>query len=201
MTTRRRLVPCLAIVAVLAGATLAGAAGPLDNPGYGKSLTCSACHGAGGNSRSDTMPILAGMTPAYFKKAIADYATGKRTSPEMEPYAKLVRELGVDDIAAFFAAQPKEPTAVKVDAAAVGRGRAASAQCVLCHGPDGRGDPAKLIPDLRGQPPGYLKSQMLLFKADRRSPGDLALKPIKALMRTIPDETLADLAAFYSTQP
>ena len=65
-------------------------AGALDTPGYDKAFSCSACHGAAGNSRTDAMPILAGMSPAYFKKAIEDYATGKRVSPEMEPFAKQV---------------------------------------------------------------------------------------------------------------
>jgi cytochrome c553 len=174
-------------------------AGPLDTPGATKALTCSACHGLNGLSVSNTMPILAGILPAYFKKAIEDYATGKRPSPEMEPYAKAVKVLGVDDVAAFFAAQKKEPTPIRADAVAAERGKAAAAQCALCHGPDGRGDPAKMIPDLRGQPPGYLKSQMLLFKTDKRSPGDAALKPLKALMATIPDQTFDDLAAYFSS--
>jgi cytochrome c553 len=153
----------------------------------------------GGQSPSNTMPILAGMLPAYFKKAIEDYASGKRPSPEMEPYAKMVKVLGVDDIAAYFAAQKREPTAVKADAAAAERGKTAAAQCSVCHGPDGRGDPAKMVPDLRGQPAGYLRSQMALFKTDKRSPGDAALKPLKALMATIPDQTLDDLAAYFSS--
>jgi cytochrome c553 len=145
------------------------------------------------------MPILAGILPAYFKKAIEDYAAGKRPSPEMEPYAKAVKVLGVDELAGYFAAQKKEPTPIRADPAAAERGKAAAAQCALCHGPDGRGDPAKLIPDLRGQPPGYLKSQMLLFKADKRSPGDPPLKALKALMATIPDQTFDDLAAYFSS--
>jgi len=174
-------------------------AGPLDTPGATKALTCSACHGLNGLSVSNAMPILAGIQPAYFKKAIEDYATGKRPSPEMEPYAKAVKVLGVDELAAYFAAQKKEPTTIKPDAAAAERGKAAAAQCALCHGPDGRGDPANMVPDLRGQPPGYLKSQMLLFKADKRSPGDPNLKALKALMATIPDQTFDDLAAYFSS--
>ena len=174
-------------------------AGPLDTPGATKTLTCSACHGVAGQSPSNTMPILAGMLPAYFKKAIEDYAAGKRPSPEMEPYAKAVKALGVDEVAGYFAAQKKEPTPIRADAAAAERGKAAAAQCALCHGPDGRGDPAKLIPDLRGQPPGYLRSQMALFKTDKRSPGDPPLKALKALMATIPDQTLDDLAAYFSS--
>jgi cytochrome c553 len=186
----------LLIVLIAAGTSFAG---PLDTPGATKALTCSACHGMNGLSVSNAMPILAGIPPAYFKKAIEDYATGKRPSPEMEPYAKAVKVLGVDELAGYFAAQKREPTTIKADAAAAERGKAAAAQCALCHGPDGRGDPAKMVPDLRGQPPGYLKSQMLLFKADKRSPGDPNLKALKALMATIPDQTFDDLAAYFSS--
>ena len=161
------LMLALLVVLIAAGSSFAG---PLDTPGATKALTCAACHGPAGQSPSNTMPILAGISTEYFKKAIEDYATGKRVSPEMEPYAKAVKVLGVDEVAGYFAAQKKEPTSIRADAAAAERGKAAAAACALCHGPDGRGDPAKTIPDLRGQPPGYLKSQMLLFKADKRSP-------------------------------
>jgi cytochrome c553 len=181
---------------VVAGAA---AAGPLDAPGAAKALACSACHGPGGQSPSNTMPIIAGIAPWYFKKAIEDYAAGRRPSPEMEPYAKYVIQAGVDDIAAYFASQSRQPTAVRGDAAAVERGRAASQQCVICHAASGKGDPAKGIPDLSGQPPGYLRNQMLLFKADRRSPGDQTLKALKELMKSVPDAELADLAAYYSS--
>jgi cytochrome c553 len=189
----------LTLVFILAVAGAAGA-GPLDVPGAAKALNCAACHGAGGQSPSDTMPILAGLWPEYFKKAIQDYAAGRRPSPEMEPYAKQVLELGLDDVAAYFASQQRAATKVKVNAAAVERGRAAAQQCAVCHGPEGKGDRAKLIPDITGQPPGYLRTQMLLFKEDRRSPGDERLKALKALMKTIPDETFADLAAYFSSQ-
>ncbi len=186
----------LLVVLVAAGTA---SAGPLDTPGATKALTCSACHGVAGQSPSNAMPIIAGIDRAYFKKAIEDYATGKRSSPEMEPYAKMVRELGVDDVGAYFAAQTRRPTSLPVNAAAAERGKVAAVQCAVCHGPDGRGDTAKVIPDLRGQPEGYLRQQMLLFKADKRSPGDASLKAVKALMKTIPDETLGDLAAYFSS--
>jgi cytochrome c553 len=161
-------------------------------------MVCSACHGPAGQSPSDAIPILAGMAPSYFKKAIADYAAGRRLSPEMEPYAKMTAHFGVDAIAAYFAAQPRQVTPVRSDAAAAARGQAAAAQCAGCHGARGQGDPSKVVPALAGQPPGYLRSQMLLFKLDQRSPGDPALMAQKALMQAIPDEALADLAAYYS---
>src|SRR2546427_9274031 len=188
----------MSLLLVLAVASTA-AAGPLDMQGAPQALVCSACHGFAGQSRSNTMPILAGIAPWYFKKAIQDYAAGKRPSPEMEPYAKMVLQLGVDDVAAYFAAQARTPSPVVLDPAAVERGRAAAVQCTLCHGVSGKGDPSKGVPDLTGQPPGYLSNQMRLFKEDRRSPGDAQLKVIKALMLTIPDEQLADLAAYWSS--
>lgn len=186
----------LILVLLLAGPAVAG---PLDHPGYPKAFSCSACHGFGGNSPSDTMPILAGMNAAYMKKALQDYAAGRRPSTEMEPYAKMAIQLGVDDVAAYFAAQERRATPLKVDAAAAQRGKAAAPQCAACHGPEGRGDPAKLVPPLVGQPPGYLRSQMLLFKQDKRSPGDRALTEVKAIMKALPDDTLGDLAAYYSS--
>lgn len=199
-----RLTPrWIALAAALALGALTGsaahAAGPLDERGALQSVTCTACHGQAGNSRSSAMPIIAGQDAAYLKKQIADYAAGKRLSAEMEPYAKQVLNLGVDDVAAYFASRRREPTPIQAPADAVARGRSAAAQCAACHGPQGQGDVAKLIPSLAGQAPGYLREQMLLFKQDRRSPGDPVLTAVKALMKTLPDETFGDLAAYYSS--
>ena len=175
------------------------AAGPLDAPGYAKAYACSACHGFGGNSKASATPVLAGIPVWYFKKAIEDYASGRRTSPEMEPFAKMVKQQGVDDVAAYFAGQRREPLSVKVDRDAVARGRKASVACAGCHGDEGRGDASRGVPSLQGQPIGYLKNQMLLFKADKRSPGDPALTSVKAILKTIDDATLGDLAAYFAS--
>jgi cytochrome c553 len=198
MRTPSRLLLGVAVGALLLGSSTA-LAGPLDGPGAQKALVCSACHGFGGNSRGDTVPILAGADAAYLKKALSDYAAGHRPSPEMEPYAKMVLVLGVDEVARYFGEQKMEPTPIPVDAAAVARGRVAAAQCAICHGQDGKGNAAMQSPGLAGQPPGFLREQMVLFKQDKRNPGDPALKAAKALMLTIPDETYTDLAAYYSS--
>jgi cytochrome c553 len=187
------------VVGLVLGWSGPAEAGPLDQPGYAKTVTCSACHGFNGNSRGEAVPSLAGMAPGYFKKAIEDYAAGRRPSAEMEPFAKQVKALGVDEIAAFFAAQRREPTPQKLERGAAERGRAAATQCAACHGAQGQGDPAKLVPQIAGQPAAYLRNQLLLFKADKRSPGDAELTKMKAVLATIPDATLADLAAYYSS--
>ena len=200
MTTSRFAAALGAAVLVLAAAPgLGRAAGPLDGPAFAKVITCAACHGPNGNSSSDMIPIISALEPAYFKRQIESYAAGKRPSPEMEPYAKEIQFLGLDQIAAYFAAQKRVPTPIRASAEAVARGRTAAAQCVICHGPDGKGDAARQIPGLAGQPPGYLVQQMVLFKADTRNPNDPLLAATKALMKIVPDGQLADLAAYYSS--
>ena len=189
----------MAVFVVVAGPGPARAAGPLDDPAFVKVITCAACHGTNGNSKSDMMPTIAGLAPAYFKRQVENYATGKRPSPEMEAYAKEIQFLGLDQIAAYFAAQRREPTPVRASADAAARGKVIAAQCVICHGQDGRGDATRLIPGLAGQPPGYLAQQMAIFKVDTRDPGEPLLAAKKALMRIIPDSQFADLAAYYSS--
>ena len=200
MTTSRFAAALAAAVFVLAaGPGATRAAGPLDDPAFAKVITCAACHGANGNSSSDMMPIIAGLDPAYFKRQIENYAAGKRPSPEMEPYAKEIQFLGLDQIAAYFAVQKRVPTPIRISAGAAASGKTVAAQCVICHGPDGKGEAARLIPGIAGQPPGYLAQQMLLFKADTRDPGDPMLAAKKALMRLVPDSQFPELAAYYSS--
>lgn len=188
-----------AVGVALALTAAVATAGPLDTPGFTKAMTCTACHGQAGNSRTDATPVLAGMPAWYFKKAIEDYASGRRVSAEMEPFAKMVKVLGVDDIAAYFAAQPRETRSVRLERASIAGGRKASVVCASCHGDEGRGDERRGVPSLTGQPAGYLVNQMLLFKADKRSPGDADLAKMKTLMKSIDDATLIDLAAYYAS--
>ena len=145
------------------------------------------------------MPIIAGMSPAYFKKQIEAYAAGKRPSPEMEPYAKMVVVLGVDDVARYFAEQKMEADAHRLVSR---RGRARACRGGAVHDLSrarGQGRRRQADSEPGRSAPGYLRDQMLLFKQDKRNPGDATLNAVKALMRIISDETYADLAAYYSS--
>ncbi|MGZ8426028.1 MAG: c-type cytochrome [Candidatus Binatia bacterium] len=143
---RRLAFMAMSFLGLLIFAATAGA-GPLDSPGAQKSLVCSACHGFAGNTPGQHMPVLAGMNANYFKKAIKDYAQGKRPSPEMEPYSKYVLQFGLDEIADYFASQKKPAFAnVKVAAKALSRGATLASQCIACHGPKGDGESERVIP-------------------------------------------------------
>jgi cytochrome c553 len=198
---RKYLLLTIFVTAVLVAVAATGVdAGLLDSPGASKSMICSACHGFGGNSPGNTVPIIAGMAPAYFKKAITDYAEGKRPSPEMEPYSKYVMQAGLDEIATYFAEQKKQPSRIKVEPAAARRGSALAAQCTACHNPQTEGDPEKAFPVLRGQPAGYLQGQLLILKEDKRKLEDTSLDELKKkLLKGFSDRDIANLAAYFSS--
>ncbi|MBM4262311.1 MAG: c-type cytochrome [Deltaproteobacteria bacterium] len=188
-------------VFVLALTASPSAAGPLDSPGAQKALICSACHGFAGNAPGNHVPILAGMNANYFKKAIKDYAEGKRTSPEMEPYSKYVLQFGLDEIAEYFASQKKPvPFSVKIDPKKLSRGQTLATQCIACHGPKGDGENERVIPALRGQPRGFLEAQMALFGSDKRKLDDAGLEEAKKrIFKGLEGPDFEDLAAYYAT--
>lgn len=183
-----------------ASAALSADAGRFDAPGASKSMICAACHGPGGNSPGNTIPIIAGMEPNYFKKTIKDYAEGKRSSPEMEPYSKYVMQAGLDEIAGYFAEQKRQPPRGKINANAAKRGAKVAAQCAACHGHQGVGDAERAYPALRGQPAGYLQLQSVLFKEDKRKLEDATAEETKKkMMKSLSDSDIADLAAYFAS--
>jgi cytochrome c553 len=188
------------ILATLALTPFKVAAGSLDSPGAQKALVCSACHGPAGNSPGNTMPIIAGMAPSYFKKAIKDYAEGRRPSPEMEPYSKYVLQVGIDEVADYFATQTKQPVKGKSDPAVVKRGAALAGQCVVCHGPNGEGDAFRAVPAIQGQPAGYLQLQLTILKEDKRKLDNATDDETKKkMLKPLSVSDLAALAAYFSS--
>jgi cytochrome c553 len=181
-------------------APLDAAAGPLDSPGAQKALVCSACHGFAGNSPGNTVPIIAGMAPTYFKKAIKDYAEGRRPSPEMEPYSKYVLQAGIDEIADYFAVQTRQHTTTKADPNAAKRGAALAGQCAACHGPKGEGDAFRAVPAIQGQPAGYLQLQLTILKENKRKLDDATVDETKkTMLKPLSEADLAGLAAYFSS--
>lgn len=188
------------LVAALVYAPFNAAGGPLDSAGAQKALVCSACHGFAGNSPGNTVPIIAGMAPNYFKKAIKDYAEGKRPSPEMEPYSKYVLQAGIDEIADYFAIQTRQRATTKSDPSAVKRGAALAGQCAACHGPRGEGDAFQAIPAIQGQPAGYLQLQLTILKENKRKLDDAVVDETKkTMLKPLSEADLAGLAAYFSS--
>ena len=79
-------------------------------------------------------------------------------------------------------------------AGSVEAGQAKSATCGACHGMDGN-SPSPEWPNLAGQHPGYIQSQLKAFKAGGRQ-NDL-MSPMAMILS---EEDMADLAAYFATQ-
>jgi cytochrome c553 len=67
---------------------------------------CQACHGLDGNSQTPDYPKLAGQYPDYLAKALRDYKSGARKNPIMAGFAGALTAKDIDNVAAYYAAQP-----------------------------------------------------------------------------------------------
>jgi cytochrome c553 len=74
--------------------------------GRAKAATCVACHGAEGVAAAPQWPNLAGQHETYLKVAIEHYKDGDRTDLVMNPLIAPLDEQSIEELAAFFAAQP-----------------------------------------------------------------------------------------------
>lgn len=96
----------IVVVAALAAAGAAHAAG---NPEAGRKkaeAVCAACHGAdGAKPTAPENPILAGQHYDYLVKALKDYKSGKRDNPVMKGFAAGLSAKDIEDLAAWFASQ------------------------------------------------------------------------------------------------
>ena len=140
-----------------------------------KSVTCSACHGQAGNSRSSAMPIIAGMDAAYIKKQIAGLrrrASGPR--PRWSPTPSRCWTWAWTTSRPTSPRRRREPTPIQSTRGGGGaRARAAAAQCAACHGAarqGRRGQAASRAWPARRR--AICASRCVLFKQDRRNPGD-----------------------------
>ena len=171
------------LAAVSAGAQegAAGAAVGSIDAGRAKSATCAACHGVDGNSVTPDWPMLAGQHASYIVKQLKAFKNGERTNVTMKPFADLLSDQDMLDVAAYFEAQ--KPTPKGADPTLVGLGQQiyrggvptrGVAACIACHGPQGMGNPLASYPRISGQHAAYTTKQLNDFRGgERRSDVDL----------------------------
>ncbi len=160
---------------LLAGVGGVHAAGDAE-AGKAKSAVCLACHGADGNSINPEWPSLAGQVPEYLVKQLQDFKSGARQNAVMAGMAAPLSEQDMQDLAAYYANQTlKVGAPTDIEKAQKGqrlyRGGNAKmlvSACMSCHGPSGQGIPPQ-FPRVSGQHAVYSESQLLAFKAGKRS--------------------------------
>jgi cytochrome c553 len=74
--------------------------------GKEKATTCAACHGENGVSQMTNWPTLAGQHESYLVQALSQYQKGERTDPVMAGQVINLSAQDIEDLAAYFAAQP-----------------------------------------------------------------------------------------------
>lgn len=94
----------LAIMALAAAITGAGAHAQDSNLGRSLAATCANCHGTNGVSQGGT-PSLAGVNKDVMSKMMKDFKSGARTGTVMPQLAKGYTDAQIDVLAAWFAAQ------------------------------------------------------------------------------------------------
>jgi len=143
------------------------------DPVQGKELavTCSACHGADGNSAVPTFPKLAGLGEKYLLKQLMDIRDGARPIPTMVGQVDNMSDQQLADIAAFYDAQPRsggqaDPALIalgeKVYRAGVAERNVAA--CIACHSPNGKGNAPAGFPALAGQHADYIAAQLRAYR-------------------------------------
>ena len=142
----------------------------------GKALStpCAACHNADGNSLAPNFPKLAAQGDKYLLKQMKEIKSGVRSIPEMAGQLDALSDTDLENLAAYFAAQPATLAGAKDDAELLALGQkiymAGNAQagvpaCSGCHSPTGQGNAPASFPRLSGQHADYIAKQLRDFRA------------------------------------
>jgi cytochrome c553 len=163
----KKLLIGLGLVLGFTGSALAGDAAA----GKGKTMMCSACHGADGNSPAPTFPKIAGQNERYLIKQMNDIKSGARPVPTMVGQLDNMSDEDIADIAAFYASQTGSGGQADEAKVALGakvyRGGVSEtgvAACAACHGARGGGNSPAGFPALGGQHAEYIADQLRRFR-------------------------------------
>jgi cytochrome c553 len=77
--------------------------------GKAKAEPCFACHGEDGNSRLETVPSLAGQPTYYLVMQLVLFRDKQRNVEQMTPFVQGFQDADIEDLEAYFSAQPPRP--------------------------------------------------------------------------------------------
>ena len=177
-------------------------AGSVD-AGQARSITCTACHGAAGNSVNPLWPNIAGQSATYLLTQLTAFKDGSRNDPLMTPQAMMLSDDDMRNLAVYFESLPAAAMAV-ADPGKVDKGEAlyrggdmenGTAACLACHGPTGRGNPAANYPALQGQHATYTAKQLRDYAAETRK-SDGRTRIMRDIAARLSDDDINALASY-----
>lgn len=170
--------------------------------GRAKSATCAACHGVDGNSVTPDWPSLAGQHPEYIAHQLKAFKSGDRKNVTMQPFAQMLSDEDVLDIAAYFSTQ--KPTPKGADPALVSLGQQiyrggvptrGIPACIACHGPTGHGNPFAAYPRISWQHAAYVTKTLQEYKSGERA-SDGANQMMRNVASLLKDDEIRALASY-----
>jgi len=171
--------------------------------GKNKALTCTACHGAKGNSANPLWPNIAGQHAKYVETQLVAFKSGGRVDPLMSSQAMLLADDDMADLAAYFESLAGTVQAV-ADPRLLARGeslyRGGNADkdipaCIGCHGPTGRGNAAAVYPSVQGQHAAYTTKQLQDYATGARKTGGKT-KIMQSISARLSPEDIEALASY-----
>jgi cytochrome c553 len=143
--------------------------------GQQKAISCSACHGADGNSMMGDWPSLAGQHESYLITQITAMRDGLRVNLLMAPFVAGLSDEDIIDLSAYYASQALQPKTTNSSFVIQGQNIYLSGDpsrnlpaCTSCHGPDGKGNPFSGYPSLAGQHASYTEIQLNAYASGTR---------------------------------
>lgn len=171
--------------------------------GKAKSTTCSACHGADGNSVNPEWPSLAGQHAGYAYQQLQAFKSGDRVNVLMSGQAMMLQDQDMRDLAVYFESQTPAAKSV-ADASSVDKGEAlyrggdrenGVSACMACHGPTGRGNPAADYPAIAGQYAVYTAKQLRDYASGTRK-SVAAVQSMRDIASRLNEEDIQAVASY-----
>jgi cytochrome c553 len=165
-----------------------------------KAQACVACHGPAGNSTNPAIPSLSGQPKQFIVSALYQFREGRRKNEQMSPFAANLSNADLNDLAAYFSAQPATPTGVKASEANIAAGKrlAAEHNCIACHANNLMGQ--QHIPRIAGQQQEYVRAQLRGFKASTRADIDGVMTSAAQALTQQDIDVLAEYIAGLPTE-
>lgn len=165
--------------------------------------TCTACHGADGNSVNPIWPKLAGQGAPYILAQIKAFQSGARENASMAPMVASLAEDDAQAIAAYYAAQSTRiESAGDADVSAAeklyrgGDAERGIPACMACHGPTGAGNGPARYPSLSGQHAQYTALQLKAYRDGSRATDPQGM--MRAIAARLSDADIDRLAAYLA---
>ncbi len=135
-----------------------------------KLALCITCHGLDGIAIQKSWPNLNGQSARYMLKQLQDYKSGRRASPLMQAYAKLLDDQDMLKLVQFYANLPADTSQKPYTPSIYHQGNMQKRipACSACHGPQGLGNDSAKFPKLAGQNQAYIIEQLEVFKKHQR---------------------------------